>query len=90
MIDVDNNEHLVHLIGKNMDELNKMFPDAKVCHGEDSCEFDDIDHAILMEYEQDKINAQRQGKIRVMYREIHGDEHVFYWHNDKDWIELKQ
>ena len=91
MISVLGNEHLAHLIGKSMDELHIMFPDAKFCTS-DKCGMDDIDHAIFMEYDQDLINTQRQGKIRVMYEinSVTDKERVFYWHDGNDWIQLKQ
>lgn len=91
MVSKVGNEHIAHLIGKNMDELEKMFPDAKACRVP-TCAFNDIDHAISMEYEQDKVNAKKQGKIRVMYKmnSATDKERVFYWHDGNDWIQLKQ
>lgn len=91
MVSKVGNEHIAHLIGKDMDELVKMFPDAKACRIP-TCEMNDIDHAIFMEYEQDIFNAEKQGKIRVMHKmnSATDKERVFYWHDGEKWIQLKQ
>lgn len=86
------NPDLVHIIGKNMDELHKMFPDAKVCK-DPNCEFNDLDHAICMESEQRNYNDIRAGRIQVIYEWV-GDENnfqtikKFQWHNGTKWIIL--
>lgn len=92
MINKKQNQHLVHLIGKSMPELRKMFPDAKFCDSP-TCEFEDIDHAIYMEYEQKIKDAERKGMIRIMYRMNKEDDNfistkLFHWFNGKKWIEL--
>lgn len=53
------NPHLKHLIGKTIDELHKMYPDAKVCYSR-SCQMTDLDHGIFMEYEQDTKDGKNK------------------------------
>lgn len=87
------NPHLSHLAGKNMTELHKMFPDAKVCTSK-TCEFNDIDHAIFMEAEQHDLDMQKKGMIKIMYEWINDDgsgkNKLFYWYDGNKWVKLTQ
>lgn len=94
----EKNPDLAHLVGYNMHDLEEMFPDAKGCHSK-TCELNDIDHAIFMEYEQGKINDAKQGKIRVAFEVGRiGKEgnyeyprtKIFSWYNGEKWVKLTQ
>ena len=55
------NPHLIHLIGKSIEELHIMFPDAKICKNPD-CDFNLLDHAISMEYDQQTHDTSKGDK----------------------------
>ena len=86
------NPHLTHIIGKNMEQLKAMFPLADVCT-DNTCVMDDLDHGIFMEYEHDRVMAEKKGMIRVMYNIIDVDlksTKTFHWYDGEDWVELSQ
>ena len=89
-----------HLMGKDMDELEKMFPLAIPCRHPD-CKLTDFNHAIEMELEHEYETMKKRGMIRIMYKidqddmkdgilNNHARNKIFEWWNGEHWVRLKQ